>query len=454
MPKASGPNPYAVKRAQTAERMRKKLASQQGEKKICLNMIVRNESVNMPRILDSVKDIIDMISIVDTGSADNTPEVIQKWGKAHNIATTVHHEPFKNFEYNRTHALRMAKKTYPEADYLLLSDADFVWQTDVGAKFDKVHLMDHKYLICQKNKVLSYWNIRLLNNKLDWMYRGVTHEYVTEEKNQKAYAGEVRTNRIHTLVIDDREDGGCKADKYERDERLLRTALADPKTPKDLIVRYHFYLAQTLKDVGRYTESIEWYRKRIEDRGWPEEVYYAKFQIGANYENLAMKTHHVLGLLGKPAPTAEDTAFITRWNPDNLDAAALTAKVAEYVASAEQNYWAAYEYRKVRSESLYYLTRMHRHLNRYDKAYACAKVGKKIAYPKTDTLFIEDLCYDYVWDYEIAVAGLHIPDVAAEGKECLKCLLPRFDMRNDFIESVKSMEKTYDTLKIPTLAKT
>ena len=28
------------------------------------------------------------------------------------------------------------------------------------------------------------------------------------------------------LYIDDRNDGGCKADKFERDERLLRAELA------------------------------------------------------------------------------------------------------------------------------------------------------------------------------------------------------------------------------------
>jgi glycosyltransferase involved in cell wall biosynthesis len=214
------------------DRMRKKLAIKQGAKKICLTMIVKNESKNMVRLLDSVKDIIDMISIVDTGSTDNTEDIIINWGKKNNIPTTVHHEKFKNFAHNRTHSVRVAKDTYPEADYFLLSDADFVWNVNVGNKFDKILLIDHKYLIEQYNKALSYWNIRLLSSKIDWICEGVTHEYWCEAKNQKEYSGEVRTAKIRTLLIDDREDGGCKSDKFERDEKLLREGLEDKDTPK------------------------------------------------------------------------------------------------------------------------------------------------------------------------------------------------------------------------------
>src|SRR5579862_1247922 len=80
-------------KAKTVERMQRKLADKKPDKKICLAMIVRNEEKNMVRLLDSVKPIIDMISIDDTGSEDKTIEVIEKWGKENNIPTKVHKEP-------------------------------------------------------------------------------------------------------------------------------------------------------------------------------------------------------------------------------------------------------------------------------------------------------------------------------------------------------------------------
>src|SRR5258708_3238809 len=116
-----------------------------------------NEAKNMIRLLPSVKSIIDMVSIVDTGSTDNTEEVILNWGKENNIPTTVHHEPFKSFSHNRTHSFNAAKQAFPTADYLLLSDADFVWEVDKNLKFDKTLLIDHKYLIEQYNNNMTYW---------------------------------------------------------------------------------------------------------------------------------------------------------------------------------------------------------------------------------------------------------------------------------------------------------
>ena len=45
---------------------------------LCLNMIVKNESKIITRLLESVLPIIDTYCICDTGSTDNTIEVIEK----------------------------------------------------------------------------------------------------------------------------------------------------------------------------------------------------------------------------------------------------------------------------------------------------------------------------------------------------------------------------------------
>jgi glycosyltransferase involved in cell wall biosynthesis len=341
----SQPTP-AQKKAQLTNKMRMNLAAKKGEQQICLTMIVKNESKNMVRLLDSVHSIINMASIVDTGSTDNTEEVIMQWSNAHKLPITVHHEPFRNFSFNRTHSVQMARKTYPEADYLLLSDADFVWMIDVGNKFDKRLLVDHKYLIEQKNNTLTYANVRMLSSRVDWVCVGRTHEYWKEAKDQKTYGGEIRTTKIKTLTIDDREDGGCKDDKFVRDERLLREGLDDPEEPADVKTRYKFYLAQTLKDLQRHHESISWYHERIKDGGWAEEVYYAYFQIGFNYEQLAWKYKTCAGLVNKLPSTPGTYEKIEEWNPrrqhhhtvlHNLKAVKTFLKLKERTPQQEQD---------------------------------------------------------------------------------------------------------------------
>ncbi|MDD6910576.1 glycosyltransferase [Actinobacillus minor] len=47
-------------------------------KTLCLVMIVRNEEKVIERCLNRVKDHIDYWVIVDTGSDDKTPDLIQK----------------------------------------------------------------------------------------------------------------------------------------------------------------------------------------------------------------------------------------------------------------------------------------------------------------------------------------------------------------------------------------
>jgi len=425
------------------DRLRKKIAVKQGPKKICLTMIVKNESKNMNRLLNSVKDIIDMISIDDTGSTDNTKEVITAWGKANNIPTTIHDEPFINFSFNRTNSVRNAKKTYSNADFFLLSDADFVWEINKGGIFDKTLLVDHKYLVDQYNRALNYWNIRLLSSKVDWECYGVTHEYWGEAGKQSDYSGEVRTSKITTIAIDDREDGGCKTDKFERDERLLRAGLNDPNESKSLKTRYKFYLAQTLKDTGRFSESIEFYNKRIQDGGWYEEVYYSKFQIGFNYEQLGWKKKQAVNLYGKQEKTPEDIEFLSKWNPNNNDPGTLMEESTKHFTDAGVNYLAAHKFRKVRSESLYYLTRMYRSLGLNEQALNIALIGNKIKYPETDTLFIERNCYDYLFDFEISIVAFYVPNQKDVGRKAVSNLIDRTDLPPDILNVIHQNSRHY-----------
>jgi glycosyltransferase involved in cell wall biosynthesis len=431
------------KQSELKDRLRKKIANKQGPKKICLTMIVKNESNNMIRILDSVKNAIDIVSIVDTGSTDNTEEIIIKWGKDNNIPTTVHHEPFKNFSHNRTHSIRVAKQTYPEADYFLLSDADFVWEVNKGGKFDKVLLIDHKYLIEQYNKSLSYWNIRLLSAKVDWECVGVTHEYWNEVKNQTGYSGEIRTSKIKTLVIDDREDGGCKGDKFERDERLLRGGLDDSETPNHLKTRYKFYLAQTMKDMGKHEESIEWYEKRIKDGGWFEEVYYSKYQIGVNHEQLGWHKKQTAHLIGVDNKTPEESTFIQKWDPKSSGPSVLINEANEHFSKAAISYLSAYNYRKVRAEALYHMVRMYRLLGLNDIAFKFATIGKKIKYPEQDTLFIERSCYDYLFDFEISIVAYYLPEYKDIGRQATADLITRTDLPEWISKLVENNSRHY-----------
>ena len=101
--------------------------------KLCLNMIVKNESKIITRLFNSVVDIIDSYCICDTGSTDNTVKMIEEYFKKNGKPGKVISEPFKDFGHNRSHSL-LACQGEPMADYILLMDADMILEK--GADFN------------------------------------------------------------------------------------------------------------------------------------------------------------------------------------------------------------------------------------------------------------------------------------------------------------------------------
>jgi len=135
-------------------------------------MIVKNESKIITRCLQAVLPIIDTYCICDTGSTDNTEEVIHEFFKAHDISGVVFKEPFQNFGYNRTVALEKAKGM---ATYALLVDADMILK--ISPDFKKSDLTKDVYSIVQKNVAIEYSNVRLVKTEAGVKCVGVTHEY-------------------------------------------------------------------------------------------------------------------------------------------------------------------------------------------------------------------------------------------------------------------------------------
>jgi len=187
---------------------------------LCLNMIVKNESKVILRLLNSVVDIIDTFCICDTGSTDDTVSIIETFFRERNIAGKVIVEPFQDFGYNRSFALNACNEMI--ADYILLLDADMIfWKNpDISAAEMKKKLTVDAYYIYQGSDTYYYKNTRVVRNKMGFKYWGVTHEYVDYPKNAK----QDKLDR-NIVFIKDIGDGGSKQDKFLRDVRLLLKGL-------------------------------------------------------------------------------------------------------------------------------------------------------------------------------------------------------------------------------------
>jgi len=148
-------------------------------------------------------------------------------------------------------------------------------------------------------------------------------------------------------------DGRCKEDKYERDERLLRRELEmDSENPRTV-----FYLANTLKDQGKFAQAIPYYLKRTHMGG-----FFAEGDL--SFTNLVQC---YLGL--DDLANAEKNAMIERTVP--------------------------------RAEPLYYLAfYLHSH-QMYDLAWYYANMAGKIQKPSvSQALFIHNHIYEFWIEYE------------------------------------------------------
>jgi glycosyltransferase involved in cell wall biosynthesis len=321
--------------------------------KFVLVLMIRNEEKILKRCLEAVKDVVDAYCICDTGSTDTSREIAAEFLKTHDGCLTS--ELWKDFGHNRTLSFRNAqtylKKTGWDLKdtYGLLLDADMVF---VPAKL-KTTALDHEgYTIVQKAGHLEYPNTRLVRMEYAWSCRGVTHEY---------WDGPTKHLPVDVCYIDDHNDGGCKADKFERDARLLEQGLKDE--PEN--GRYMFYLAQTYNGLGRLKECIAMYKKRIAIGGWEEELWYSHYMIGKSWKEL------------KNIPKFEQWMLM------------------------------AHERRPSRAEPVYQLAKHFRETSQHHKAYHYTQVGLTIPLT-TDALFVETDVYTGLFQYEATILMFYI----------------------------------------------
>src|SRR5580704_19064357 len=155
------------------------------KKTVCLNMIVKNESEVIIRSLTSVLPLIDYWVIVDTGSTDKTQDIIRDFMKSKGIPGELHERPWVNFAYNRNEALELAKN---KAEYTLFMDADDYLQFDASFKLPVLDKDMYYIMIHHVETKYKYGRIHLVNNHLNWIWKGVLHEGLFPATDEKRSA--------------------------------------------------------------------------------------------------------------------------------------------------------------------------------------------------------------------------------------------------------------------------
>lgn len=308
-----------------------------GQASICLNMIVKDEAPVILRCLESVKPLIDYWVIVDTGSTDNTQHLIYNYLK--DIPGELKKRPWVNFGHNRNEALNFAQG---KADYILFIDADE--QLVYSELFQKPHLEKDYYYIMTEYGSTKYQRVQLIKSTLDWKWVGPVHEVVV---SSQAKEGALLKNVINLVSTDGNR--AQDSQRFLKDAALLEKALEEDQNH----TRNVFYLAQSYRDAGEYQKAIEVYKKRIDLRGWDQEVFWSLLQVGMLQE-----------LTGE----SKDTIVKT--------------------------YIRAFEFRPQRAEPLYRIANLYRREGNFVRGYDYAAKGLALR-DCDDILFVENWIYQY-----------------------------------------------------------
>lgn len=316
--------------------------------KICLNMIVKDAARTIERCLKSVLPLIDCWLIVDTGSTDNTRQmVLDLLG---HLPGNLIERPWVDFGHNRTEALELAR---PTADYLFIIDADE--ELIIPDGWQRPELSHDAYILGIDYSGTHYDRTCLISTALEWRYVGVLHEYLEADRETRQAKITGPVVRVYPPALTPEQ----VREKYLEHARLLEVAVS--KDPAN--ARNAFYLAQSYRDAGELHKALASYQKRSQMSGWDEEAWYSL-----------------------------------------LEAAKLSERLGYGEADVIQAYLRAFDKRPSRSEPLVELARYCRANQLYSLGRMFAAMAMGIPYP-IDRLFVDASVYGWRAQDEFAVSS-------------------------------------------------
>lgn len=241
------------------QRVDKRLARPLARLSLC--MIVKDEEKNIGPCLEWIRDVVNEIIIIDTGSRDATPQIAKEYG-----AKLFSFPWCDDFSAARNESLRHAT-----GDYILWLDADDRISREAAEKILQLKKglpsgKDRAYLLKLVNirdniELDESWQLRIFPNRREITFQNRIHETVfpsLERLGVEMVQADIRL--YHTGY---NSENVCLS-KAERNITLMKRELEDD--PQNFMIWYLLGGAYAL--VKDYPAALSSYLKVVQESGW------------------------------------------------------------------------------------------------------------------------------------------------------------------------------------------
>lgn len=361
-------------------------------------MMLKNESKRILVTLKTLEGIIKKLIIFDTGSTDNTLELVSEWCNSNGVELHTKIGEFVDFSRSRN-VLSDFADTIEGYDFILFLDCndELIGGQKLLEECEKFALMPNKvFMVRQKwltgTFINKYLNSRLVKRNCGWRYKKRVHEYLAPPENEEFLERPNVTEEVY--LYQNRNDDDDKTSKrFQRDKELLSADVKEFNDTRDI-----FYLAQTLGCLNEFDEAYNLYQKRGENpTGFWEERFHSYLRSG----EICISIKNDLNL-----------AIINLIKSLTID---------------------------FRVEPLILLSQIYQNKGEHILAYHFLHTACQLEYPSKNILFIGDNAYSYDRYQKLSVVCYYVGKYT-EGIEALD----KIASANVDVESHKTNRKFYD----------